>query len=282
VSWVVIVLSLVISVLAFRIFFGERGLIPNFTSISRFDLRIYTYDIAVSVTSIIVFVFHCWGGKHDNSELERETEEDKPGADVTEENRQDTNDRPLSTEGLPATKHVQFVDLENVVSQNPRSTSVRRGFCFHPKPRPTGPRLSRAERKTFVEFFGSLKSRIANSGSELELEKFDISVEEEDDHWTIRNAYGPSLNEKKEADIALFWCNAEHLKLYQDIMEVLPAFQTPKLRMKAVNESMKLARNCRGNWYLLQSILVRCKKLDEQGVEFMFWDSASRFLGVRH
>jgi hypothetical protein len=180
----------------------------------------------------------------------------------------------------PATKQVRFVGLENMDLQSQRSRSVRNPGVRR-RSRWTFPGLSLEERKKFEEFRRSFGPRIAHSGDD-ELRQFDWSEDERYNLREIKVACGRPLNDTKEAVIALFWNNSERLKLYQDILAVLETFEAPMLREKAVNESMKLFSVFRGNQKLLRQIASSCKRLDDRGVEFMFWDWASRFLGVSY
>jgi hypothetical protein len=183
----------------------------------------------------------------------------------------------VEAEVSPATKQVEFVDCQSTIN----TQWPRRMIAFTPTYQAPNPTLNRAERKTYREFLRRFRSRIAKSGNE-ELEQFDLSDEEECDLEEISDGYGPSTDDKKKAEIALFWCNTEQQKLYEEIMQVLQTFETQNLRIKAVNECMKLAANCRGSVVYLRAIPGRCKELDAQGVEFMFWDSASKCLGMNH
>jgi hypothetical protein len=180
----------------------------------------------------------------------------------------------------PATKKVQFVGLENLDSQTTRSPVVSY-VVVRVTPRPTVPKPSRAERETFDEFLRSFKSRIANSGSG-ELRKFNLSATEGDRLRMIKITCWLPLNDRKEAGIALFWWNTELLRLYQEIIEVIRTFPTRKLWKNAVNKSMKLVANFKGERCILRQLPLWCKELDENGVEFMFWDWASNFLAVKY
>jgi hypothetical protein len=182
----------------------------------------------------------------------------------------------VESEASPATKQVGFVDRQGTIN----TQWPRRIIAFTPTYQAPDPTLNRAERKTYREFLRRFRSRIANSGNE-ELEQFDLSRKEECELQKISGSYGRSTDDKKKAEIALFWFNTEQQKLYEEIMTVLQTFETQNLRIKAVNECMKLADNCRGSVVCLRSIPRRCKELDAQGVEFMFWDSAKKCLGVK-
>jgi hypothetical protein len=164
------------------------------------------------------------------------------------------------------------VGLENMDSQ---STWGRRVIGKRP---PIVPELNRAEREAFERFLGLFQPQM----SESNFDEFNISREEKYRLEEISYDCGTSEKDKKDAEVALFWGNTAQLKLYQDIIQALETFETPNLRKKAVNESMELVADYRGRRDVLFHIPNRCKRLDAQGVEFMFWDSAARRLRVRY
>jgi hypothetical protein len=180
----------------------------------------------------------------------------------------------------PATKQVQFVGLENMDLQSQRSRSVRNSGVRR-RSQPTAPELNIAEREKFEEFRRSFGPRIAHSDRD-EVEEFDFSNKETSRLLAAQLTCGRPLNEVKEVTMALFWGNTELIRLYQEIMEVLQTFETPTLRTKAVNESVKLVENFRGTRGFARQIADCCKEEDERGVEFMFWVSACRALAVRY
>jgi hypothetical protein len=174
-------------------------------------------------------------------------------------------ERETEVEIPSATKSVQFVGLENMDSQ---STRERRVIW----------KLNRAEREAFERFLGLFQPQM----SESDLDEFDISEDEEDRLLDISYDFGTSENDKKDAEVAVFWCNTLQLKLYQNIIQALQTFETPNLTKKAVDESMRMLADHRGRTDVLRHIPCRCKKFDAQGVEFMFWDSVAQRLGVRY